>query len=392
MTGSPAIDWAAVRRVLVVRLDNIGDVVLLGPALRTLRANLPQARQTLLCSPVGAQVAPLLPWVDDVVVRRVVWQDASGTLPLDPDRELDLVSDLRAGAFDAAVIFTSFAQSPFPPAYACYLAGIAVRVGQSTEFGGSLLSHPVPAAPYEAHQVERSLRLLEGVGLRRAGEELELRVRPEDLAAARSVLARAGVPPATPYVMVAPGASCPSRRYEAGRFASAVKLLARHLPVVVVGSAKERELAARISAGIPGAVTLAGQTDLPALAGITQGAALVVTNNSASMHLADALRRPLVVLFAGTELESQFAPCSTPSRLLRRPTDCSPCHAFVCPYVRGRPTSPPGPVQDRDEGRTHLHAGEWGGPPCLDVSPTEVANAAFELLAGVKSERSESSR
>lgn len=369
MIGIPAVDWAAVRRVLVVRLDNIGDVVLLGPALRTLRANLPETSLTLLCSPVGAEVAPLLPWVDDLVVRRVVWQDASGTLPLDPYRELHLVAELREGAFDAAVIFTSFAQSPFPPAYACYLAGIPVRVGQSKEFGGSVLSHPVPPAPYEAHQVERSLHLLEGVGLPRAGEELELRVRPEDLAAARRLLARAGVSPATRYVVVAPGASCPSRRYEAERFASVVRLLARHLMVVVVGSAKERDLAARVAAGIPGAVSLAGRTDLPALAGITEGAELVVTNNSASMHLADALRRPLVVLFAGTELESQYAPRATPSRLLRRPTDCTPCHAFVCPYT----------------GATDV-------APCLDLSPTAVADAAFELLATVSSGRTEPTR
>ena len=62
--------WQSVRRVLAVRLDNIGDVVMLGPALRTVRQALPNVHLTLMSSPAGSQVAPLLPWVDEVLVHR----------------------------------------------------------------------------------------------------------------------------------------------------------------------------------------------------------------------------------------------------------------------------------------------------------------------------------
>ena len=127
-------------RILVIRLDNIGDVIMLGPALRAVKTAVPKAHITLLCAPTGAQVAPLLPWVDDLLVHRAVWQDASGAMPLDPVRETAFIETLRAGRYDAALIFTSFSQSPYPPAMACYLAGIPVRIGQSREFGGGLLS------------------------------------------------------------------------------------------------------------------------------------------------------------------------------------------------------------------------------------------------------------
>ena len=63
---------------LAVRLDNIGDIVMLGPALRAMRQALPHAHITLMASPAGSQVAPLLPWVDEVLTERGVWQDASG--------------------------------------------------------------------------------------------------------------------------------------------------------------------------------------------------------------------------------------------------------------------------------------------------------------------------
>ena len=118
----------AARRILVIRLDNIGDVVMLGPALRALRAAVSSAETTLLCSPAGAQAAELLtPWLDEVLVWRASWQDASGTHALDPARELALIAELRARDFDAAIVSTSFSQSAYPPAYACALAGIPVR-------------------------------------------------------------------------------------------------------------------------------------------------------------------------------------------------------------------------------------------------------------------------
>ncbi|XWK89587.1 MAG: hypothetical protein U7127_05860 [Phormidium sp.] len=55
------IEWQNVRRILVIRLDNIGDVVMLSPALRTIHSHLPNASITLMASPAGSQVAPLLP-------------------------------------------------------------------------------------------------------------------------------------------------------------------------------------------------------------------------------------------------------------------------------------------------------------------------------------------
>lgn len=326
------IDFGRLRRVLAVRLDNVGDVVMLAPALRALKRALPEAGLALLCSPAGSQVAPLLPWVDDVIVRRVSWQDASGALPQDPQREFDLVWTLRTRRYDAAFVFTSWAQSPHPPAYVCYLAGIPVRVGESKEFAGSILSHAVPTLPDEAHQVDRNLHLVTAVGVPAAGTDLELRVPAEAAQAAAAALRAQGID--GPYVVLAPGASCPSRRYPIERFAEVARALQRDLavPVVVVGTAREAGLAEAIRAKASHARSLAGRTTVAELAAVVARAALIVANNSASMHLADAFRRPLVVLFAGTELESQFAPRFAPLRLLRRPTSCSPCHAFRCPF------------------------------------------------------------
>ncbi len=155
--------WLTVRNLLVMRLDNIGDVIMTSPVLRSLKENLPQARLTLMASPSGSLAAPLLPWVDEVLTWRALWQDL-GRLEFDPAREWRLVSELKERQFDAAIILTSFNQSPHPPALLCCLADIPLRVGESKEKGGNVLTTEVFSAPDRIHQVERNLGPIEAIG------------------------------------------------------------------------------------------------------------------------------------------------------------------------------------------------------------------------------------
>src|SRR5260370_41161584 len=103
--------WHAVRRLLVVRLDNLGDVILATPAIRALRQALPDARLTLLASPVGAQVAELDPDIDDAIIYQAPWMDPDRILSQAPSRDLSIMAEIRRRGFDGAVIFTSYHQS-----------------------------------------------------------------------------------------------------------------------------------------------------------------------------------------------------------------------------------------------------------------------------------------
>lgn len=353
--AGPPIDWAGLRRVLVVRPDNLGDVLLLSPALRALRAAAPTAALTLLASPGGAGAAALLPELDDVLVHSPSWQLAGAVPTPGRDEELGLVDRIADRGFDAALVFTSFSQSPWPAAYACTLAGVAVRAGLSKEFGGALLTHWVPAPADELHQVDRALHLLARLGVAPSGGDLAVTVPPDAAARAAAARARHGHPRGAPYAVLLPGASCSSRRYPAERFAAVAGLLAdTGLGVLVAGPERERPLVEAVAgaAGHPAVLPLVGGLDVPALAALLAGAAVAVTNNSGGMHLADAVRTPLVATFAGTELEEQYAPRSTDAVLLRRETACAPCRAFACPYAH----------------------------ECLDLDPSVVASAALTLL------------
>lgn len=354
----PTSPFDQLGNILAIRLDNIGDVVMTGPALRALRQAYPRAQITLMASPGGSQIAPLLPWVNDVIVWRAVWQDIAAEVPVTPEKEMELVSLLAGRSFDAAFIFTSFLQSPHPPAYACYLARIPLRIGQSKEFGGGMLSHWVKPQGDSTYQVDRSLYLLRAVGIPVVDDHLELRVPAGDARSAESLLAGCGIGAGRPFVALAPGASAPTRRYDETRYAAAAQQIARqaNMPVVLIGSQREAgkfpalETAAARSSRIH---SLIGHTSVAEMGAIIARSALVITNNSGAMHVAAAFRRPMVVLFAGTEIPEQWLPRTNAVETLNRPVECSPCYRFACPY--------------------HLE--------CLDIPAEEVAAAALRLLA-----------
>lgn len=353
----PEIDWAGLTRILVVRPDNLGDVLMAGPALRALRNVAPNARLDLLASPAGAPAALLLPEVDRVVTAAVSWQHAgSGEAPVTDD--LRLVARIAADSYSAAVLLTSFSQSPWPAGYLCRLAGVPIRVGMSKEFGGAGLTHWVPAPEGSAtsgdvmHEVDRSLHLLRQVGVPTVSRRLRVTVPGSGTAHARQPLADHGVPPDQPYALILPGASCPSRRYPPDRLARVARMLtSAGLRVVVAGTGKEAPLVAAVTETVPGAVGLAGRLDVPGLARVISESRVVICNNSGGAHLASALDVPVVVLFAGTERVGQYRPRFSPAAVLTVATDCAPCRQFVCPYAR----------------------------ECLDIPAERVAEAALRL-------------
>ena len=348
------MNWAEARRILVMRLDNIGDVIMTGPALRAIRETVPHGEITLLASPAGSQATPLLPWVNEVIPRRVIWQEV-GERTFDPADEWRFIDMLRERSFDAAIIFTSFSQSPHPAGLLCLLAGIPLRLGESREIAPGVLTHAPDAAPDEMHQAERNLRLVESVGFRTDDRSLGVSIPHGARRSAANLLQMHGIGADDPYLLLNPWTSAPARNYAPDRFAAAARELVGETGwrVVVSGVERNREQSGPLLEGIgPGAIGLIGQTDLPELAALVAGARLVLTSNTSVMHLADALRVPMVVPFAGTELECQWQPRHAPARLLRRATPCAPCHAFTCSR----------------------------GHECLDIPPSELVAASRTML------------
>ena len=347
--GAP-LDPGALQRVLVVRADNLGDVVMASPVIRAVRAFAPGAGIDLLAAPAGAAVAPLVPGLDDVLTVSPSWQQLPGGSGDTADREWELVERIRDRGYDTMLVLTSFSQSPWPAAHIGLLAGIGIRVVHSREFGGAVATHWVTPPPDTTHQIDRGLHLLAAVGVPARGREPRLRVPEVDDAAAAGLLGAS-----IRFAVLVPGASCPSRRYPAARFGrAAAAIAAAGLPVRVAGTGAEAALVAEViaAAAHPGVSALAPMT-LPRFAAVVGRAAVAITNNSGGMHLADALGTPVVVAYAGTERTGDMPPRAVPAALLGVAVACSPCRLLRCPYEH----------------------------QCLDVAPERLAAAVHELAA-----------
>ena len=309
-------------RVLVVRLDNDGDVLLSGPAVRAVAAG--AARVVYLCGPRGRAAAELLPGVDELLVFHAPWIDPDG-VPVDSERIGALVEALRAQELDQAIVLTSFHQSPLPLALLLRLAGVPLVAAISVDFPGSLLDvrHRVDD---DLHEVERALSLVATLGHRLPeGDDGRLRIRP---------VTAAVVP--RPYVVVHPGASVPARAPAPAFAAALVRALARRgRRVVVTGGPGERDLTAAVAGR--NALDLGGATSLGELAGVLAGADAVVVGNTGPAHLAAAVGTPVVSLFAPTVPASRWRPWRVPHVLLgEQGIACAGCRARACP-VEGHP-------------------------------------------------------
>jgi ADP-heptose:LPS heptosyltransferase len=311
-------------RVLAVRLDNDGDVLLAGPAIRALAAG--SDHLALLCGPRGRQAAALLPGVDELIVWRAPWIDPDPH-PVDRIAFDALVARIAALRADRAIIFGSFHQSPLPTALALRLAGVPWIGATSADYPGALLDLRHRIAD-DVHEVERSLDLALAAGFALpAGDDGALRVR--------------GVPawrPADDYVVVHPGASVPARAWDPARNAGVVDALAAaRRTVVVTGGPAERALTARVAGPLrPGVIDLGGATDFAALAGVIAGARALVVGNTGPAHLAAAVGTPVVSLYAPTVPAIRWRPWNVPHELLHLEVPCAGCRARECP-VPGHP-------------------------------------------------------
>jgi ADP-heptose:LPS heptosyltransferase len=341
-----------VTHILVARLDNDGDVLLAGPAIRAIAGG--ADRVTLLCGPRGRNAAALLPGVAEILVWRAPWIDPEPD-PVDPADVEGLVARLRGARIDRAVILGSFHQSPLPTALVLRLAGIGHVAATSADYPGSLLDvrHRISE---DVHEVERSLDLVQALGYRlRAADDGALRIlRP---AAGRPTGAFAG-----DYVVVHPGASVPARAWEPELCAELVQLLAQQgRRVVVTGGPAERELTACVAGPPrPGVLDLGGETTLAELAEVLAAADTVVVGNTGPAHLAAAVGTPVVSLFAPTVPPVRWRPWKVPHELLSIDVPCAGCRARECPVP---------------------------GHPCLSrVAPADVARAVERLACPVRVE------
>lgn len=279
----------------------MGDVLMSSPAIRALHTGI-GCKITLLTSGKGAPVANLICAIDEVIEFDLPWVKPDHA-ESSPERINDLLNNLKSRCFDGCVIFTVYSQNPMPAIMLAYLAGIPLRLAYCRENPYDLLTNwfpdPEPLTRIR-HQVQRDLDLLKGINIRATERRIRLDLSEKArLSAKEKLRSIAGV--SHPFIILHPGVSEPKREYPLESWARLGRKLIEEtgLTLLLTGSAAEGETCEfiRQHAGLR-AVNVCGQFNVEEFAAVIEQAAVVVSVNTGTVHLATAMQRPVVVLYA----------------------------------------------------------------------------------------------
>jgi lipopolysaccharide heptosyltransferase II len=322
----------AVRRILVTRVDLLGDVVLSLPAVRALRRAYPDAQVDMLVLGATAPILAADPDVDRVLTfDPYFWRTPAALLrPATWRAARTFLRTLRAARYDLALSVSGDIASIL-----VRLSGARRRVGYAAEAYPFLLTDPIAGGRYRIrkHEVRYVQALAQAAGgIVAPGDELlSLAVVPE---AARSVAAllsreRHRLGRRGPLVAIHPGArNGQAKRWPPASIAALADHLARELDALVVltGAPSEKSLAGAVLARATAPLAnLVGRTTVPELAALLAASDLLVTGDSGPMHIACALRTPVVALHGPTD-PAISGPTAPDAIMLRRDLWCAPCY------------------------------------------------------------------
>jgi heptosyltransferase-2 len=293
-------------------------------AIESLSKNLPEAQ--IWVASEG--------WVKDLFLSH---DFIEGIIPLSKTNNFkglrDSAKKIQAQDFDAGVLFTN----SFASALLFYLAKIPERWGYSRDGRGLLLTKRIPTKKFKSsgHQANYYMELISRLGFKSYPPKLFLPLTQEEKNSATELLRSLDVDLKLPIAILHPGASYgPSKRWPTERFAELGSLLRdrNKASVLITGSTDEMELAESISSIMKNkTINLSGQTSLRMLAGLISQANLFVTNDSGPMHMANALRTPVIAVFGPTD-PNATGPCQEPAAVIKKEVPCWPCRYRDCPF------------------------------------------------------------
>lgn len=277
-------------RLLVLQLKRIGDAILTAPALRALRSTAPEAKITVVLHGPSGGLADLLPGADEVLV----WKPGG--------LNLAILRAIAGGAWDAVLDFTGTDRSFF-------LTGLAranqrfayAKAAGSSWWKSRVAKFPVEASATDLTTVEYHLALVKAWAEQNA-LPANFESEPPHLKLPKTE--RAEDFPTERYAVIHPGTARDEKYWPAERWVAVARYLqaAHGLDLVLTGSRDEREfnhLAPIRAAGLP-LRDEAGKQDLAGSARIIAGAEIVLSVDSAAMHLAGQFGRPQIALFGPT--------------------------------------------------------------------------------------------
>ena len=317
------------QRLLVIRPDHLGDVLLTTPALKLLKRRRPNLELHVLCGPWSASLLAAYPEIDQVITLPFPGFNRVSE-PTNPNGWLGLLKSarmLRRIGYGGAIIMRP---DHWWGALLAYAAGIPQRIGYELSGVAPLLTR---AIQYQRqHAVTQSLRLAQA-WLEADDEdetvELGYPIAAADDAWIASYLAERNLGSSSPTICIHPGSGADSKLWQNDKWAAVADALDNEFRAAIIftGTSAEERLSDTIIAQMRAqAMNLAGMTSIGQSAALFRRSLLVLGTDNGAMHLAAAVGTPTVTLFGPAD-PMEFAPWGPPRRhaIVTSAIDCRPC-------------------------------------------------------------------
>ena len=310
-------------KILVVRVDGIGDLLNSTPAIALLRENYPSAEITVLARPLNASVLIGNPDVDRILI-------------FDRDRkhrgflaQFQFYRALRRERFQLVVAMQTAMWSHL----VAFLSGAPYRLGRYQKRFRSTLTHAwrgkYPKG--ETHEVDRNLELVRLICNGEDKRKLIFHVLPDEIATAKARLTSWDIGINSFLIGIHPGGSSFDKRWPEKQYAELADRLTHHYnaTILLLHGPEEEALTDNIQQAMQSsAITYAPET-IRELGALLSCCDLVVCNDSGPMHLAAAVDVPTIAIFGPTD-HVAWHPLSENASVVRRDMPCWPCSAHKC--------------------------------------------------------------
>ncbi|MXZ01572.1 lipopolysaccharide heptosyltransferase II [Candidatus Poribacteria bacterium] len=312
-----------INKILVIRVDGIGDLLNATPAIALLRESYPSAEITVLARPLNAPVL-----IGNSDVDRILIFDRKGKHRGISVR-LQFYRQLRRERFQLVVAMQTAMWSHL----VAFLSGAPYRLGRYQKRFRSTLTHAWRGQyrKGETHEVDRNLELVRLICNGDGQRKLIFHLSPDEVAAAKANLASWGITPETFLIGIHPGGSSFDKRWPEKQYAELADRLSHqyNAKILLLRGPEESELVRNIQAAMESpAISYAPET-IRELGALLSCCDLVVCNDSGPMHLAAALDVPMVAIFGPTD-HVAWHPLSENASIVRRDMPCWPCSAHKC--------------------------------------------------------------
>lgn len=312
-------------RILIVRTDRVGDVILSTPVIRNLRSYFPDAFIAFMCRPYTREIVENNPFLDEVIVydkygkHKSLW------------RSILFAVSLRKEKFDWAIILHPTNRAHI----VTFLAGIPVRVGWDRKMG-FLLTQTLEHKKQEGlrHEAEYTLDLLRALNIPTLYKTLYFPIADTAKDKVNNLLKKENVSDDEEVITIHPSASCPSKRWPADYFSKLISTLKEKLSLkVAVITAKGEEQYAEKIVSEQDVIDLRGKLTLIEVGALLKRSAVFVSNDSGPVHIAAALEVPVISIFGRKDpglSPLRWRPLGENSFYFHEDVGCTICLAHNC--------------------------------------------------------------